>query len=116
MTLPLLPLIAFPNQVTIWLCDDQGNREGGFNPVKSTSATLNASVQDKGQSWDSDRNLAINAYRVSFRSDPSVGLARPIRNGDEIDWAGLALVVRSSPNNRGGVGLYWRTTCETIES
>lgn len=118
MSFPKLPDCMFPNTVTIRLCDDAGNFEGGFNPVAGESLTVKASVQDFGVKWSDDLHSSIIMYRVSLQSDPNLSLSRPLRAGDQIEWTaeGITLNVEDPRKNRGGYSFVWRVDCTHVKS
>lgn len=115
MSLPPFPPCMFPNEVTVFLCDDIVGRRGGSNPGRDAGTDFFASVQDKGAYWAPDRNASVTRYKVSFSVNPSSYLGRAIRAGDEIDFGGLTLAVVGPLANRGGYDFLWRVECEHVK-
>lgn len=115
MSLPAFPSCMFPNEVTVFLCDDTVGRRGGANPHPDAGTPFFASVQDKGTYWAPDRNASLCRYKVSFNVNPDSYLSRPIRAGDEIVFGALVLTAVGALANRGGYDFLWRVECEYVK-
>jgi len=116
MSLPTFPDFIFDNTVSVKLCDDSGNTEGGFNPVAGSPNTFAVSVQERGTEW-MDRGgagVSVTRYAVYFQTDPTGSLGRAIRAGDQIEWGNEILSALGPVRDRGGLGFLWKLTCEQV--
>ncbi len=115
--IPPLGAIMYQDDIILILDHDDTNDQGGSNPNSTNTYLLKASVQPDRPIWEGDSKspAACTSYTVRLRTDPNIGITRPIAPGDHIVFGSLVLTICGPRVSPGGMRWGWLLACEQTQ-